>query len=147
MRYFICHDPNELLADLRDVRPAEMTAVPRIFDRVLAGIKGQARTAGGVKGKLVPWALAHRAPLRVRARPSAETVGISASLAIRSREGLVLRKIRRALGLDRVRFLTSGSAALHIDTAMTFLGLGIPIMQGYGLTETSPVVSVSRLSR
>jgi long-chain acyl-CoA synthetase len=61
-------------------------------------------------------------------------------------EGLVLRKIRQSLGLDRIRFLTSGSAPLHIDTAMTFLGLGIPIMQGYGLTETSPVVSVSRLS-
>ena len=44
------------------------------------------------------------------------------------------------------KFLTSGSAPLHIDTAMTFLGIGIPIMQGYGLTETSPVTSVSRLS-
>ncbi len=51
-----------------------------------------------------------------------------------------------ALGLDRVIFLTSGSAPLHLDTAMTFLGMGIPIMQGYGQTETSPVTSVSRLS-
>ncbi len=58
----------------------------------------------------------------------------------------MLRKIPLALGLDRVKFLTSGSAPLHIDTAMTFLAMGIPIMQGYGLTETSPVISVSRLS-
>ena len=43
-----------------------------------------------------------------------------------------------------MRFLTSGSAPLHVDTAMTFLGMGVPIMQGYGLTETSPVMSVSR---
>jgi long-chain acyl-CoA synthetase len=42
--------------------------------------------------------------------------------------------------------MTSGTAPLHVDTAMTFLGLGIPIMQGYGLTETSPIVTVSRLS-
>lgn len=61
-------------------------------------------------------------------------------------KAVVLRKIPPALGLDRVRFLTSGSAPLHIDTAMTFLAMGIPIMQGYGLTETSPVTSVSRLS-
>ncbi len=58
VRYFICHDPVELLHDLRDVRPTTMTAVPRIFDRVLAGVMGQARSAGGLQAKLVPWALA-----------------------------------------------------------------------------------------
>ncbi len=145
VRCFICHDPAELLRDLREVQPASMTAVPRIFDRVLAGVVGQARAAGGLPAKLVPWALA------VAARYAfAKTCGgrVSAWLALEYglARGLVLRRVRHALGLDRVRFLTSGSAPLHIDTAMTFLGLGIPIMQGYGLTETSPVTSVSRLS-
>jgi long-chain acyl-CoA synthetase len=145
VRYFICHHPDELLEDLRDVRPTEMTAVPRIFDRVLAGIKGQARGAGGLKGKLVLWALAV-----ARRFAYAKTFGSKPTFALALQhavaERLVSKKIRRSLGLDRVRFLTSGSAPLHLDTAMTFLGLGIPIMQGYGLTETSPVVSVSRLS-
>ena len=59
----------------------------------------------------------------------------------------MLGKIRHALGLDRIKFLTSGSAPLHLDTAMIFLGLGVPIMQGYGQTETSPVTSVSQLSQ
>jgi long-chain acyl-CoA synthetase len=45
-----------------------------------------------------------------------------------------------------MRFFVSGSAALHVDTAMTFLGLGVPILQGYGQTETSPIVSVNRLA-
>ncbi len=58
VRYYICHDPNELLVDLRDVRPVEMTAVPRIFDRVLAGIKGQSLHAGGLQRRLIPWAVA-----------------------------------------------------------------------------------------
>jgi long-chain acyl-CoA synthetase len=146
VRYFICHDPNELLADLRDVRPVEMTAVPRIFDRVLTGIKGQAHTGGGIKGRLVPWALSV-----ARRYAAAKTFGGGASLWLRLQyllaDRLVLEKIRRTLGLDRVEFLTSGSAPLHLDTAMTFLGLRIPIMQGYGLTETSPVVSVSRLTQ
>ncbi len=145
VRYFICHDPAELLDDLRDVRPTEMTSVPRIFDRVLSGIRGQAQAAGGLKARLVPWALGV-----ARDYAAAKTFGGKVPLGLRVRYriagALVLSKIRHMLGLDRVRFLTSGSAPLHIDTAMTFLGLGVPIMQGYGLTETSPVVSVSRLS-
>ncbi|HEY1868604.1 MAG TPA: long-chain fatty acid--CoA ligase [Candidatus Cybelea sp.] len=145
VRYFICHDPNELLVDLRDVRPAVMTAVPRIFDRVLTGIKGQARADGGLKAKLVPWALEV-----ARRFAYAQTFGgrLGAGLSVQHRlaERLVFAKIRGSLGLDRIRFLPSGSAPLHLDTAMTFLGLGVPIMQGYGLTETSPVVSCNRLS-
>jgi long-chain acyl-CoA synthetase len=145
VRYFVCHDPSELLTDLRDVRPAEMTAVPRIFDRVLTGIKGQAKSAGGLRGSLVPWALAV-----ARKHAFAKTFGPAASPWLAQQYALanklLLGKIRRTLGLDRVKFLTSGSAPLHLDTAMTFLGLRIPIMQGYGQTETSPVTSVSRLS-
>ena len=146
VRYSICHDPVELLADLRDVRPMSMTAVPRIFDRVLTGIKGQARSAGGLRSKLVPWALAiGRRYSYGRTFGPQPSPFLALQYAVAQR--LVLSKVRRALGLDRVRFLTSGSAPLHLDTAMTFLGLGVPIMQGYGLTETSPVVSVNRLSR
>ncbi len=143
MRYNICHDPNDLLADLRDVHPTVMTAVPRIFDRVLAGVKGQALKAGGLQAKLVPWALAVG-----REYMRQEVFGSGANLLAKMQYGvakrLVLEKVRDRLGLDRVTNLLSGSAALHIDVAMTFLGLGVPIMQGYGLTETSPVVTASR---
>jgi long-chain acyl-CoA synthetase len=146
VRYFICHDPSELLNDLKDVRPVEMTSVPRIFDRVLGGVKGQALAAGGLKARLVPWALGvgreyMRTTILSKSAPTPwRTLQYTVAKAV------VLRKIPPALGLDRVKFLTSGSAPLHIDTAMTFLAMGIPIMQGYGLTETSPVTSVSRLS-
>jgi long-chain acyl-CoA synthetase len=145
VRYFICHDPAELLADLKDVRPVEMTSVPRIFDRVLAGVKGQALAAGGLRARLVPWALeTGRAYMTAKMRGAKVPASQRWRFAIAKR--LVLTKIPPALGLDRAEFLTSGSAPLHSDTAMTFLAMGIPIMQGYGLTETSPVVSVSRLS-
>jgi long-chain acyl-CoA synthetase len=146
VRYSICHDPSELLNDLKDVRPVEMTSVPRIFDRVLGGVKGQALAAGGLKARLVPWALeAGREYMRTTVlSKSAPTLWMTLQYAVA--KAVVLRKIAPALGLDRVKFLTSGSAPLHIDTAMTFLAMGIPIMQGYGLTETSPVTSVSRLS-
>ncbi|MDE2481021.1 MAG: long-chain fatty acid--CoA ligase [bacterium] len=143
MRYNICHDPNDLVEDLRAVRPTVMTAVPRIFDRVLAGVKGQALKAGGLQAKLVPWALAVG-----REYMRQEVFGSGASVLAKLQYGLakrlVLDKVRARLGLDRATNLLSGSAALHVDVAMTFLGMGVPIMQGYGLTETSPVVSTSR---
>ncbi len=143
VRYSICHDPNELLADMRDVRPSYMTSVPRIFERILAGIKGQAMRHGGLQAKLVPWAL-HVG----REFMEAKTFGSGPSPILKLQYGianrLVFEKIRTALGLDRIRHLTSGSAKLHEDIAMTFLAMGVPIMQGYGLTESSPVITVSR---
>ncbi len=67
--------------------------------------------------------------------------------AIRTRRAVwCYRKIRDQLGLGPHDVFLQRQRPLHIDTAMTFLGIGIPIMQGYGFTETSPVVSVSRLT-
>lgn len=142
MRYYICHDPNDLLADLREIRPTIMTAVPRIFDRVLSGVRSQALKHGGLQAKLVPWAL------RVgREYSSAKVFGQGASpilsLQYAIARRLVLDKLRKVLGLDRMQQFLSGSAALHVDVAMTFLGIGVPILQGYGLTETSPVITTS----
>ncbi|MEO6834847.1 MAG: long-chain fatty acid--CoA ligase [Candidatus Tumulicola sp.] len=143
-RYYICRAPSDLLEDMRDARPSVMTSVPRIFDRVLAGVRGQAMKSGGMPAKLVPWALETGRKYMLRKTFGS---GPSAGLALRYAlaNNIVLRKVRAKLGLDRLQFFVSGSAALHVDTAMTFLGLGIPIMQGYGLTETSPVITASRL--
>lgn len=145
VRYSICHDPNAVLVDLRDVRPVSMTAVPRIFDRVLAGVCAAALAHGGFQAKLVPWAL-RTGHDYMNAKTFGRGAGLGLALRYRVAKALVLGKIRKRLGLDRIRYFTSGSAALHVDTAMTYLGLGLPIMQGYGLTETSPVTTVSRLS-
>jgi long-chain acyl-CoA synthetase len=147
VRYFICHDPSELLNDLKDVRPVEMTSVPRIFDRVLGGRERSGAGSRRAEGRLVPWALeAGREYMRATVLSKSAADAVDEGCNTSSPRPSCCARFRIALGLDRVRFLTSGSAPLHIDTAMTFLAMGIPIMQGYGLTETSPVVSVSRLS-
>jgi long-chain acyl-CoA synthetase len=145
VHYYICHDPNALLKDLQDVRPMSMSSVPRIFDRVLAGIVTTSLTYGGLQARLVPWALRIGRDCAY-ARNFGRGAGIGLALRYLIAKNLVLNKIRKRLGLDRIKFFVSGSAALHVDTAMTFLGMGLPIMQGYGLTETSPVATVSRLS-
>ncbi len=145
VRYFICPDPNGMLADVQDVRPVSMTAVPRIFDRMLAGITASALAHGGLQAKLVPWAL-RAGHDYMYAKTFGRWVGPRPWLRYCVARPLVLKAVRKRLGLDSLRYFTSGSAALHVDTAMTLLGLGLPIMQGYGLTETSPVTTVSRLS-
>ena len=142
MKYHICHDPNDLLTDLQAVRPTVMTAVPRIFDRVLAGVQSKALAHGGMQAKLVPWALrVGREYCTAQNFGSGPNAMLSMQYALAKR--LVLDKLRRVLGLDRAAHLLSGSAALHVDVAMTFLGIGVPILQGYGLTETSPVITTS----
>jgi long-chain acyl-CoA synthetase len=143
--HYICHEPEQMAAAVRDVRPEIMTAVPRIFDRLLSAVAERALSAGGLQSKLVPWALKTG-----RRYARAETFDGGAGSGLRLRysvaRALVLRKLRVRLGLDRLRFFVSGSAALHVDTAMTFLGMGLPITQGYGLTEASPVVAASRFA-
>ena len=134
--------PDFLVDDLKDVRPTSMALVPRIFERLLATIHGKARVEGGLKARLVPWALGigrqHAAATTTGAKPG---FVLTATFAIANR--LVLAKIKPAIGLDRLDFFASGSAPLHRDIALTFVGMGVTIAEGYGLTETSPVVSVN----
>jgi long-chain acyl-CoA synthetase len=136
--------PDYLLEDLRDVRPRTMGLVPRIFERVLAGTIATAKAGGGVKAKLVPWALGVGREYMI-----CEVDGKTPPLALRASYALakraVLSQIPPRIGLDRAHFLVSGSAPLHRDVALTFAALGLKICEGYGLTETSPVVSVNRL--
>ncbi len=137
--------PEHLLEDLKALHPAHAAFVPRIFERLVAGIVGNAQTAGGMRAKLVPWALEIGTAYE-RARRSGEPI----SPMLRAQHGLahalVLRKIKPMLGLDRLRYFVSGSAPLHKDTALTLAAMGIEICEGYGMTETAPVVTVNRPS-
>ncbi len=138
--------PERLLEDLRVARPHMSALVPRIYERVLTGLVTRAKREGGLRGRLVPWALEVG-----RDFERAKADGIAASPLLQLRYALartlVLKKIPPLLGLDRCRSLTSGSAPLHRDIALTYAGMGIRIYEGYGQTETSPVVSVNRRDR
>jgi len=144
MRHYIAHDVENLLEDLRDIHPVTMTAVPRLFERVIARIVGKAKSEGGLQGKLVPWALGVGRDY-VSAKIRGVDPGPALTMQYRIAHALVLKKIRPRLGLDRLAFFVSGSAQLHFDTAMTLLGCDIPIVEGYGPTECSPVITVNTL--
>jgi long-chain acyl-CoA synthetase len=132
--------PDYLLEDLKSVRPRVMNLVPRIFERVLAGIQGRAKAEGGLKGKLVPWALTVGREYAAATQRGGKASGML-PLQFAIAQKLVLSKIKPQIGLDRLEFFTSGSAPLHRDIMLTFAGMGVPIAEGYGLTETSPVVT------
>lgn len=135
--------PERLMDDMRVLRPEFIAFVPRIFERLLAGIVGKAQAAGGAQAKLVPWALAVGLA-HERARRDGTALSPALRLQFALANALVLKKVKPKLGLDRLAYFVSGSAPLHRDTALTLAAMGMEICEGYGLTETSPTVTVNR---
>src|SRR2546429_430569 len=124
---------------LLEVLPTITAAVPRFFEKIYARLIEQGAKNTGVKEMLFDWAMnvAQRAtPWRVTGTP--------ASLALKAQwmlaDKLVYKKIRLGTG-GRLRIVSSGGAPLSKSLAEFFWTVGIPIYQGYGLTETSPIVS------
>lgn len=129
--------------NMREIRPTLMLGVPRLFEKIYARVKQKAAEAGRVKLGLFTWAVQvakEYALLSLSKRP------IPAILRLKHRVAskLVFEKWRQALG-GRIRLFVSGGAALSDEIAYIFNGVGFPIVQGYGLTETSPVVSAGTL--
>ena len=124
--------------DLNYCKPTIFTAVPRLLEKFFDGIVANGTSAGGVKKRIFEWAVS----LALKWEPEQANGGFyhwKLSIA----DKLVYSKIREALGLTEVKAIASGSAALQPRLARFFSGLGAPILEGYGLTETSPVISVN----
>ncbi|HKD19435.1 MAG TPA: long-chain fatty acid--CoA ligase [Thermoanaerobaculia bacterium] len=130
-----------LAANFLEVNPHCFGAVPRVYEKVYDRILTKAARSGGLKKKLFDWAAGvarRRVGYLDRGQP------LPAGLAIRFRiaDALVLKKIRAALGKN-FRFAVSGGAPLSRDLAEFFIGAGVQVYEGYGLTETSPVICVN----
>ncbi|HEX5083431.1 MAG TPA: long-chain fatty acid--CoA ligase [Blastocatellia bacterium] len=128
--------------DIKEVRPTVVTAVPRLFEKIYATINKRAAEQPPMKQKIF-----HRAVEVGREvamlRNSGKRVPIRLAVQLKALDRLVFTKWRQAVG-GRLRFFVSGGAALPPELAYIFSGAGILILQGYGLTETSPIVSFNR---
>ncbi len=126
-----------LPAAMKAVKPTILVAVPRVYEKIRQAVEGKSAVSP-VKSKILGWALStgkkHRAETLVGKAPS----GLSWKIA----DKLVFSKIREAFGGCAKTFI-SGSAPLGMDTAGWFADVGIRIFEGYGLTETSPVIALN----
>jgi len=123
---------------LQEVRPTIIVAVPRVYEKVRQ--EAERKAGHGVKRKIFDWALrvgrSHRDEIERGEKPS--------SFAWKLADKLVYSKIRQGFG-GRSRVYFSGGAPLGNDMSEWFCCMGVPIFEGYGLTETSPVISSNRL--
>ena len=128
---------------LREVHPTVLVGVPRIYEKIIARVEDRAAEKGKMNAALVAWAVEVG---RQRARLSTARHSIPLGLRLKHRfaDIVVLEKLRTAMG-GKIRLLVSGGAPLADDVALAFLGAGLPIVQGYGLTETSPVITAGQL--
>ncbi|MBT2557613.1 long-chain fatty acid--CoA ligase [Hymenobacter sp. ISL-91] len=128
-----------LIADnLREVQPHAFTTVPRLLEKIFDKIVATGQQLTGAKRKLFDWALA--LGLRYDTQQD-QGWWYNAQLALANK--LVFSKWRAALG-GEVRFIICGGAALQPRLARVFWSAGIRVMEGYGMTETSPVIAASR---
>jgi len=135
----------KIMANLAEVRPTWMGAVPRIFEKVHAGVTGAVAAEGWAKRQLFGWAVRSGGRF-ARARRTGQHVSSMLAVQYVIADRLVLSKVRNRFG-GRLRFLSSGSAPLDPKIAEWFAAIGIPVLEGYGLTETSAASLCNRLDR
>jgi long-chain acyl-CoA synthetase len=131
-----CSKFDKLPEAMRQVRPTVFVGVPRVFEKIQQEVQRRV-SESPVKRRLLNWAVgvgaAHQKTVYGGHRPN--------SLAWKMADKLVYSKVREAFG-GRVRIFVSGGAPLGIDTAKWFASVGVALWQGYGLTETSPLISL-----
>jgi long-chain acyl-CoA synthetase len=133
--------PEDVAQALLEVQPTLVAAVPRFFEKLYTTVIERGSQTTGLRRRLFDWAIAvarRSVPWRAYGRAASPFLKIEWKLADR----LVYRKFRAGVG-GRIRVFISGGAPLAKELAEFFMAVGLKICQGYGLTETSPVVTVN----
>ncbi len=139
MRVFFAASIDKVPDNLKEVRPTIFIGVPRIFEKVFERARLKAAQAGRINEVVFDWAIdvaKEFAALNEAGQPIPMALAAKHSVA----DTIVFAKLREFFG-GRLRFCITGGAALSDEIYLIFTGAGISIMQGYGLTETSPVIS------
>ncbi len=129
--------------DMLAVRPTLMALVPRGYEKIVERVEEVARQGGPLKEKLLSWAREVGKRWVGRKLESGEEPGLWLSAQHRIVDRLVFRKLRARTG-GRIKLFISGGAPLNPDLARFFLAADLTLLEGYGLTETSPVIALNR---
>ncbi len=128
-------------ADMVERRPTVVLAVPRLYEKIYSRVLEAAQSGSGLRRRMFLWAkrTAERwVQLTLGGEPTPSSLALKKAVADR----LVFSKLRARTG-GRIRFFVSGGAPLSAEIAKFFHAAGLPILEGYGLTETSPVIAVN----
>ena len=132
-------DPKEAVVAMPEVRPTAMVSVPRLYEKVFAAIQDRVSRSSPVRRSLFRWALGVGSAFEHASR-TGRRMGPALKVRHVVADRLVLSKIREAVGGDK-RFFSAGGAPLAKEIEEFFLSVGLLVCQGYGLTETSPMVT------
>ena len=136
---YFCGDLTQIKDYLVEGRPTFFLAVPRVWEKFEAALRGKLAEATGIKAKLASWARATELAAFKQENATGQPVSsLSRTLANK----LVISKIKEALGLDQLQVALSGAAPISVSTLEFFASIGLPISEGYGMTETSAFASV-----
>jgi long-chain acyl-CoA synthetase len=132
-----------LLEDLQATRPGFVPSAPRMYEKMYARILSLVASASPRRQQLFQWALAvGKATIPYRQKNKDLPLVLKAQHRVADR--LVLSKLRARLGLDRIESMATGSAPLAPAVHEFFLSIGVLLLEGYGLTETCPILTVNR---
>jgi long-chain acyl-CoA synthetase len=143
MSVFYAESMEKIGDNLREVRPTILICVPRLFEKIYMRIKDKAAADGKMKAAILGWAV-NVGKAYARQALNHQRIPPLLNFKYRLAARLVFSKWHEGVG-GRIRVFISGGAALPDEIALVFAGAGLPIVQGYGLTETSPVISAGQL--
>jgi long-chain acyl-CoA synthetase len=133
-------DPKKLVEEVGEVRPTHLPSVPRLFEKIHTTATARVAEAGGVKAKLFHWAVGVGSRSYARRRSPGLVLRVQHAVADR----LVLHKVRELFG-GRVVMAITGAAPIDRSILEFFHGAGVPLLEGYGMTETSAVATLNTL--
>lgn len=134
----------KVASNLAEVKPTVMTAVPRLFERIYSRIIRNVESQSEKKQKIFHWAVDLGRSM-AEAKRDGRSIPISLTLKHKLADKLVFTKLRERTG-GNLRFFISGGAPLSRELGYFFEAVGLIILEGYGLTESSPVIAVNRLN-
>ena len=143
MKVYFAEDFAKIIENFQEVHPTCIVSVPRLFEKIHSGLLAKVSTAPPVKKALFNWAMnvgRDNLPNICNDRQPSGFLGFKYRLA----DKLIFTKLKAALGMDKLEFGFSGGGPLSVADAEFFLGMGVKIVEGFGLTETTPVTNANK---